>query len=92
MYACIGLLKEIGIGSPAYPLRQCAVPNGNTGLTMCGFTYADGCGVIDSLLAPACDALVAPYKNCHPPRRSGMTTTSTWTEVITVELPNILSS
>ncbi|MEO8552855.1 MAG: hypothetical protein ABI678_22910 [Kofleriaceae bacterium] len=85
-YACIGVMKEIGIGSPSYPLRQCAVQNGKSGITMCGFTYTGGCGVIDSLLAPACDSLLAPYTNCHPPRKSG-TAATTYHEVITVELP-----
>ncbi|MFT3691506.1 MAG: hypothetical protein QM831_00075 [Kofleriaceae bacterium] len=73
--ACISLQKDLGVGSPSYALRQCAVETATgSKTTMCGFAYRGLC-------ATACGIGVAPYQNC-----SG--TDGTYAEVITVELSN----
>lgn len=73
-YACLSLQKDLGVGSPSYALRQCAVPGADGKTTLCGFTYRGLC-------ATACGTGAAPYQNC-----SGAD--GTYQEVITVELSN----
>ncbi|HEY0254501.1 MAG TPA: hypothetical protein VGC41_23395 [Kofleriaceae bacterium] len=77
--ACISLLKDLGVGSPSYALRQCAVADSTGKTTMCGFAY-------NGLCASTCGIGIAPYQNCR-----GADGT-TYAEVITVELPNDLAS
>jgi hypothetical protein len=82
-YACIALPKELNVGSQSLGLRDCAVPTGDGTTTMCGFTFTGGCGVVDSLLQPACLSLAEPYSNC----KAGTAANATrFQEVISVVL------
>jgi hypothetical protein len=86
MYACLSIYKTVGVGSPSYNLRQCAVPSSDGVTTMCGFTYAGLCGFTDAGRAQACNRSPSPFGGCHPPRGLLALPTDTFAEVITVEL------
>ncbi len=86
MYACAAEVRDLNLALSTQELRACAVSDDGI-TTGCGFTYTGKCAVIDLSLAPACNSLLFPYKNC----RGGRTSSAPiFTEVITVSLATSL--
>jgi hypothetical protein len=70
-YACRGEDNYNGNMGAMGVLRACATPVGDTGLTMCGMTYAGDCGAFND--ERACDVQTGDYyERCHTyPSKNG---------------------
>jgi hypothetical protein len=83
LYACQTEIRDLDLALSTQELRACAMPAADHQTTLCGFTYAGKCGVVDLTLAPACNSLLFPYKNC----RAGQAVNAPiFSEVITISL------